>query len=73
MYALKLPKRCCCGFLKRVTQEEGLYVYNMHNKVEKYFTINIAPVRSRGWSLVFYKRLARSNVVIINVSQIVLT
>jgi hypothetical protein len=28
------------------------YVYNMHNMVEKHFSISIAPVQSRGGSLV---------------------
>jgi hypothetical protein len=31
----------------RVIQEEGLSVFNMHNKIEKHFNINIAPVWSR--------------------------
>jgi hypothetical protein len=42
-------------FLNRVIQEEGLYVYNMHNIVEKHFNIGIAPVRSQGGLLVFNK------------------
>jgi hypothetical protein len=29
----------------RVIQEEGLYVYNMHNLGEKHFSISIALVR----------------------------
>jgi hypothetical protein len=40
-------------FINKVIQEEGLYVCNMHNIVEKHFTISIAPVRSRGGSTVF--------------------
>jgi hypothetical protein len=40
------------GIYNRVIQEEGLYVYNMHNIVEKDFSMTIAPVRSRGGSLV---------------------
>jgi hypothetical protein len=35
-----------------VIQEEGLYVYNMHNIVEKHFSISITPVHSSGRSLV---------------------
>jgi hypothetical protein len=38
-----------------VTQEVGLYVYNMHNIVDKHLCISIAPVRSRGGSLVKHK------------------
>jgi hypothetical protein len=34
-------------------QEEGLYVYGMYNILEKHFSISIAPVQSRGGSLVF--------------------
>jgi hypothetical protein len=41
------------GFLiDRVIQEEGFYVYNMHNVVDKHFSISIVPVQSRGGSLV---------------------
>jgi hypothetical protein len=36
----------------RVIQEEGLYVSNMQNVVEKHISISFAPVRSRGGSLV---------------------
>jgi hypothetical protein len=39
----------------RVIQEEGLYVNNMLNIAEIYFSISIAPVKSRGWSLVKVK------------------
>jgi hypothetical protein len=35
--------------------EEGLYLYNIHNTVEKHFRITIAPVRSRDMSLVYHK------------------
>jgi hypothetical protein len=38
-------------FIDRVIQEEG-FVYNLHNIVEKLFSISIAPVGSRGGSLV---------------------
>jgi hypothetical protein len=38
--------------IDRVIQGVGLYVYNMHYVVEKRFCNNIAPVRSRGGSLV---------------------
>jgi hypothetical protein len=38
--------------IDRMIQEEGLYVHNMHNTVEQHFSISIAPVRSRGDSLV---------------------
>jgi hypothetical protein len=37
----RILKRILMG---RVIQEEGLYVYNMHNIVEKHFNINITPV-----------------------------
>jgi hypothetical protein len=30
----------------RVIHEEGLYVYNMHNIVEKHFNMSFEPVRS---------------------------
>jgi hypothetical protein len=33
-------------------QEQGLYAYNIHNIVEKHFSISITPVRNRGGSLV---------------------
>jgi hypothetical protein len=33
---------------RRRIQEEGLYVENMHNIVEKHFRISIAPVQSQG-------------------------
>jgi hypothetical protein len=35
-----------------VIQEACLYVYNLHYILEKHFGINIAPVRSRGGSLI---------------------
>jgi hypothetical protein len=41
--------------LDRVIRKEGLYVYDMHNVVEKYLSIGIAPVRNRGGSLVINK------------------
>jgi hypothetical protein len=34
--------------IDRVIQEEGYYVYNMYNIVEKDFSISIAPEQSRG-------------------------
>jgi hypothetical protein len=40
--------------LDRVTKEEGLYVCNVHNIVEKHLSISIAPVRSQGGSQVNY-------------------
>jgi hypothetical protein len=49
--SLKLPNGFWYGFEKDwVIQEEGLY--NIHHKVNKYFNISIAPVRSRGGLLV---------------------
>jgi hypothetical protein len=41
--------------IDRVFQEEGLYVYNMNNLVEKHFSISIEPVKSWGGLLVFNK------------------
>jgi hypothetical protein len=41
--------------IDEVIQEEGLYVYNIHNIVEKQFSINIVPVRSEGGMLVCNK------------------
>jgi hypothetical protein len=38
--------------IDRVIQEKDSYVYNMHNIVEKQFSISIVPERSRAWSLV---------------------
>jgi hypothetical protein len=38
-------------------KEEGLYVYNMHNRQEIYFSISIVLVRSQGGSLVSHKPL----------------
>jgi hypothetical protein len=35
--------------------EKGLYVYKMHNIVEKHFITSIAPVRSRSGSLINIK------------------
>jgi hypothetical protein len=35
-----------------VILEEGLYVYNIHNIVDKYFSISIAPVQNQSGSLV---------------------
>jgi hypothetical protein len=35
-------------------QEEGLRLYNMHNTIEKHFSINIALVRSQGGSLIIF-------------------
>jgi hypothetical protein len=34
-------------FLDRQIQEEGLYVYNVHNIVEKHFSVSVTPVRSQ--------------------------
>jgi hypothetical protein len=34
------------SLIDRVIQEEGLYVYNIHNLEVKHFRISIAPVRS---------------------------
>jgi hypothetical protein len=51
------------SFLKdRVTQEEeeSLYVYNMHNMVQKHLIINIELVRSQGGSLVIIKEKLRA-------------
>jgi hypothetical protein len=33
--------------IHNVIYEEGLYAYNMHNRVEKHFSIRVALVRSR--------------------------
>jgi hypothetical protein len=41
--------------IDRAIQEEGSYVYNMHNIVEKHISISIAIVQSRGGSLVSNK------------------
>jgi hypothetical protein len=52
-----------------VIQAEDLCVYNMHNIVEKRFSISIAPVRSQGGSLVFNKIIdfvLRINLVLID-------
>jgi hypothetical protein len=38
--------------IDRMIQEEGLYVYKIHNIVEERFRISITPVRSLGESLV---------------------
>jgi hypothetical protein len=35
-----------------VIQEEGVYVYNMHNIAEKHFISSLTPVESRDGSLV---------------------
>jgi hypothetical protein len=40
------------SLIDRVIQDEGLYVYNMHNIAEKHFNISIALVRRRGEPLV---------------------
>jgi hypothetical protein len=34
--------------IDRVIQEKGLYVYNMHDIVEKHFRISIAPETGAG-------------------------
>jgi hypothetical protein len=41
-----------------VIQVGGLYVYNMHNMVEKHLAISIAAMRSRGGSLVNNKEFS---------------
>jgi hypothetical protein len=35
-------------FYGQSNQEEGVSVYNIHNIVEKHFSVSIAPVQSRG-------------------------
>jgi hypothetical protein len=42
--------------MKRFFQDEGLYVCNMYNIIEKHISINIAVVRSRGGSFVINKK-----------------
>jgi hypothetical protein len=32
--------------IDRVIQEEGLYIYNMHNIVKKHFRISIVPCKA---------------------------
>jgi hypothetical protein len=44
-------------YLNRVIQKEGWYVFNMHNILEKYFSIGPASVRSRDGALVVDKVL----------------
>jgi hypothetical protein len=46
--------------IDRVIQEEGLYVFNMQNILEKHFSISIALVRRRGRSLVYYNNIPKS-------------
>jgi hypothetical protein len=41
-----------------VIKEKGFYVDNVYNIVDEYFSISIAPVRSRGRSLVFNNTLS---------------
>jgi hypothetical protein len=54
--SLKLPNGFWWDFwIDTAIQTEGLYVYDMH-KVEKHFSISIAPVRSRSGSLFDYKK-----------------
>jgi hypothetical protein len=43
------------AFTDSVIQREGLYVYNIHNIVEKHVSIIIAHVQSRGGSQVSNK------------------
>jgi hypothetical protein len=43
------------SLIDKVILEEGLYVYNMHNIVQKDFSFSIAPVQSRSGSLVCLK------------------
>jgi hypothetical protein len=59
---LKLLYVFWCGFINRMIQEEGLYVYKMHDKV--HFSINIALVRSRGGSQVYHKGLCPNRTLI---------
>jgi hypothetical protein len=47
-----------------VIQEEGLYAYNMHNILEKHFSISIAPVRNRAGLLVM--NIAAMYVIVIS-------
>jgi hypothetical protein len=55
---LKLPNGFQCFFLTdRVIQKEGLYVNIIYNMVEKHLRISIAPVQSRGGSLVVNKSI----------------
>jgi hypothetical protein len=42
--------------IDRMIHEVGLYVYNMHNKVERHFSISIAHVRSRAGRQLIKKR-----------------
>jgi hypothetical protein len=44
-----------------VIKDNGFYAYIIHNIIEKHFSIRIAPVRSRGGSLVF------NNVTVVDV------
>jgi hypothetical protein len=44
--------------IERVVQDEGVYVYNVHNIVEKHFSISIAHARGRGRSLVYYNHIS---------------
>jgi hypothetical protein len=61
-YIRKTTQRILIVFLiDRVIQGEGLYVYGMHNIVQKHFSVNIAPVRSRGGSLVCNKTAKASH------------
>jgi hypothetical protein len=48
-YVSKTTQRICMWFflIDREIQEEGLYVYNMHNIVEKHFCISIAAMQSQ--------------------------
>jgi hypothetical protein len=53
--------------IDRGSQEEGLYVYNMYNLVEKHFLISIVPVRSRGESLLRYKKTELESISVIGI------
>jgi hypothetical protein len=44
----------CMYVYMYVIQEEGSYVHNMYNIVEKHLSVSIASVRSRGGSLVIF-------------------
>jgi hypothetical protein len=51
-------------FLNRWSDLRGRFIYNMHNIVEKHFSISIAPVRSWGLSLVSNRIHNRSRIAI---------
>jgi hypothetical protein len=51
--SIKEMERCDSFVLSRTPHE--IYVYNMHNIIKKHLIISIAPVQSRGVSLVINK------------------